>query len=413
VVLGEERDRFVTECWVPGADQSDFGIGALPYGVLEREAGGAYVAVRIGDRALDLTAATAAHAPQLAPLFGEPSLDALMAAGRGRWRQARELVAGWLTDPAWSQRLKAHLSPLDAARALLPFSVADYVDFYASRTHAETVGAIFRPGADPLPPNWLHLPIGYHGRAGTVVVSGSDIVRPHGQRRTGEGPPEFGPTGKLDIEAEVGFVVGTPSRWGEPVSVDDFAEHVFGVVLLNDWSARDIQRWEGAPLGPFLGKSFATSISAWVLPLAALNPAWVPPPRPEVRVLPYLRAENQRGLRLDLRVELNGTVIARPPFESMYWTPAQLLAHMTVNGASLRTGDLFASGTVSGPGMDQRGCLLELTADGHGEITLDDGSTRSYLADGDEVVIAATAAGVAGRRIGLGEVRGRIVPARS
>ncbi|MDT4997410.1 MAG: fumarylacetoacetase [Pseudonocardiales bacterium] len=402
----------MTECWIPGADESDFGLGALPYAVLEREAGQAYVAVRIGDRALDLTAATADHAKQLAPLFTQPSLDSLMAAGRDRWRQVRGLVADWLTDPAWSQRLKAHLTPLDE-RPRLPFTVADYVDFYASRTHAETVGAIFRPGADPLPPNWLHLPIGYHGRAGTVVVSGSDIVRPHGQRRTGDAPPEFGPTGKLDIEAEVGFVVGTPSQWGEPVAVDDFAEHVFGVVLVNDWSARDIQRWEGAPLGPFLGKSFATSISAWVLPLAALSTARVPAPRPAVPVLPYLRGENQRGLHLDLQVDLNGTVIARPPFESMYWTPAQMLAHMTANGASLRTGDLFASGTVSGPAPDQRGCLLERTTDGREEITLDDGSTRGYLADGDEVVITATAPGVAGRRIGLGEVRGRIVTART
>jgi fumarylacetoacetase len=413
VVLGEERDRFVTECWVPGADESDFGIGALPYGVLERDAGGAYVAVRIGDRALDLTAATAEHAPELAPLFSEPSLDALMAAGRDSWRKVRALVAHWLTDPGWSQRLKPHLSRLAAARTRLPFTVGDYVDFYASRTHAETVGAIFRPAADPLPPNWLHLPIGYHGRAGTVVVSGSDVIRPRGQRRPGTEPPEFGPTAKLDIEAEVGFVVGTPSRRGEPVGVDDFTEHVFGVVLVNDWSARDIQRWEGAPLGPFLGKSFATSISAWVLPLAALRAAWVPAPRPAVPVLPYLRGENHGGLRLDLRVELNGTVIARPPFESMYWTPAQMLAHMTVNGASLRTGDLFASGTVSGPGMDQRGCLLELTADGRDEITLDEGGTRTYLADGDEVVMSGTAPGVAGRRIGLGEVRGRILPAHT
>lgn len=403
----------MTECWVPGADESDFGVGALPYAVLERGAGEVFVAVRIGDRALNLSAATTEHAPQLAPLFAEPSLDTLMSAGRERWRKVRELVADWLTDPAWSQRLKPHLTPLDAARTRLPFTVADYVDFYASRTHAETVGALFRPGADPLPPNWLHLPIGYHGRAGTVVVSGSDVVRPQGQRRTGNAPPEFGPTGKLDIEAEVGFVVGTPSRRGEQVGVDDFAEHVFGVVLVNDWSARDIQRWEGAPLGPFLGKSFATSVSAWVLPLAALGTAWVSAPRPEVQVLPYLRGENQRGLHLDLQVELNGTVIARPPFESMYWTPAQMLAHMTVNGASLRTGDLFASGTVSGPGSDQRGCLLERTADGRDQITLDDGSTRDYLADGDEVVITATAPGVAGRRIGLGEVRGRIMPART
>jgi fumarylacetoacetase len=244
-------------------------------------------------------------------------------------------------------------------------------------------------------------------------VSGSDVARPHGQRRTGDTAPEFGPTSKLDIEAEVGFVVGSPSRRGEPVSVDGFAEHVFGVVLVNDWSARDIQRWEGAPLGPFLGKSFATSISAWVLPLAALTTAWIPAPRPALPVLPYLRGENQRGLRLALQVELNGTVIARPPFESMYWTPAQMLAHMTVNGASLRTGDLFASGTVSGPGLDQRGCLLELTADGRDAITLDDGGSRSYLDDGDEVVITATAPGIAGRRIGLGEVRGRILPART
>ena len=279
-----------------------------------------------------------------------------------------------------------------------------------SATGASNVGAMFRPGSPPLPPNWKHLPIAYHGRAGTVVVSGTDIVRPRGQRKEADGPV-FGPSTRLDVEAEVGFVVGVPSALGQPVPVDRFGAHVFGVVLLNDWSARDIQAWEYQPLGPFLGKSFATSVSAWVTPLEALGAAWVPAPEQDPPVLDYLRQSDRQGLNLRLVVEWNGTEVSRPPFASMYWTPAQQLAHLTVNGASLRTGDLFASGTVSGPTRAETGSFLELTWSGSEPVTLADGTTRAFLADGDTVTIRATAPGRDGAVIALGEVSGTVRPA--
>lgn len=309
--------------------------------------------------------------------------------------------------------MSSFLVPLDQVRMHLPFEVADYVDFYSSVDHATNVGHIFRPDSTPLPPNWKHLPIGYHGRSGTVVVSGTPVRRPCGQRKTTrEAPPSYGPCLRLDIEAEVGFVVGTPSERGRAVPASDFREHVFGVVLLNDWSARDIQAWEYVPLGPFLGKSFATSISAWVTPLDALAAARVTPPVQDPAPLSYLRDEAGWGLDLALQVDWNGTTIARPPFARMYWTPAQQLAHLTVNGASLRTGDLYASGTVSGPDKDQRGSLLELTWNGAEPVTLADGSERRFLEDGDTVTISAWAPGADGARIGLGEVTGTILPAQ-
>jgi fumarylacetoacetase len=294
---------------------------------------------------------------------------------------------------------------------VLPFTVADYVDFYASEQHATNVGRIFRPDGDPLTPNWKHLPIGYHGRAGTVVVSGTDVIRPCGQARTADGAIRFGPSQRLDIEAEVGFVVGTGTRLGRRAPVAAFRDHVFGICLVNDWSARDIQAWEYVPLGPFLGKSFATSVSAWITPLDALDGAWTTPPPRDPPVLPYLTdSATPAGLDLTLEVSLNGTVISRPPFASMYWTPAQMLAHLTVNGASLRPGDLFASGTVSGPEQGQRGSLLELSWNGANQVKLDDGSTRGFLEDSDEVVLRASAATRRGP-IELGEVRGRVRPA--
>jgi len=257
------------------------------------------------------------------------------------------------------------------------------------------------------------MPLGYHGRAGSVVVSGTPVTRPNGQRRApGADGPSFGPCLRLDFEAEVGFVVGVPSRQGEPVPVADFERHVFGACLVNDWSARDIQSFETVPLGPFLGKAFATSVSPWVIPLAALGAARVAPPPRDLPPPPYLRdGQDPWGLDLSLEVRINGRPISRPPFATMYWTPAQMLAHLTCGGAPLRTGDLFASGTVSGPRRDQLGCLLELTRDGAEPITLPDGSQRAFLEDGDEVAIAATAPGPGGEIIGFGAVSGRVIPA--
>jgi fumarylacetoacetase len=287
--------------------------------------------------------------------------------------------------------------------------VADYVDFYASLHHASNVGQIFRPDSEPLTPNWRHLPIGYHGRAGTVVVSGTPVTRPSGQRKARDEPaPTYGPSRRLDIEAELGFVVGAPSELGRPVPFTGLADHVFGVTGLNDWSARDLQAWEYVPLGPFLGKSFATSISPWVTPLAALDAAWVELPGQDPEPLPYLGPGATHGLDIDVEVVLNGEVVSRPPYRTMYWSPAQMLAHMTVNGASLRTGDLFASGTISGPDPDQRGSFLELSWGGKEPFA--DG--RTFLEDGDTVVLRYSAPGTDGGRITLGEVAGEVVPAR-
>jgi fumarylacetoacetase len=389
------------------SDADLFGAQNLPYGSAIWPDGRRHAVVCVGSSALSLTTATAALAPHLAQLFAEGSLDPLLMARRPTWTEVREVVAAWLADGAAQQ----HVASLAEVRLVLAFTVADYVDFYASEQHATNVGKLLRPGEQPLKPNWKHLPVGYHGRAGTVVVSGTEVHRPRGQSRGADGTVAFGPSRRLDIEAEVGFVVGTGSRLGEPVAVADFAEHVFGVCLLNDWSARDIQAWEYVPLGPFLGKSFATSVSAWITPLDALVAARVSPPARDQPLLPYLDdAAHPWGLDITIEIWLNGQLISRPPFASMYWTPAQMLAHLTVNGASLRPGDLFASGTVSGSAADERGSLLELTWGGAEPIMLDDGTTRTYLSDGDEVVLRATAPAPGGGRIGLGDVRGRIGP---
>ncbi|MFN2518958.1 MAG: fumarylacetoacetase [Jatrophihabitantaceae bacterium] len=398
-------------CWVELADDDPFGIEHLPFGSAEAADGGRFAVARIGRWALDLTAASAATASPHAALFGNGALDAFLAAGRPTWRRVRAELTGWLTDSAHRSVIEPMLAPVDELGLRLPFAVADYVDFYASEAHATNVGRIFRPEGDALTPNWKHLPIGYHGRAGTVVVSGTEVRRPAGQARAADGSISFGPSRRLDIEAEVAFVVGTGSEMGSRVAAKDFAEHVFGICLLNDWSARDIQAWEYVPLGPFLGKSFATSISAWITPLDALSDVWTSAPPRNPRPLPYLDEESgSPALDLALEVRLNGEVISRPPFASMYWTMPQLLAHLTVNGASLRTGDLVASGTVSGAQATEWGSLLELAWNGLEPLTLADGTRRAFLADGDEVVITASARGRHGR-IGLGEVRGRIVPA--
>jgi fumarylacetoacetase len=319
----------------------------------------------------------------LDPMFDQPSLNRLMAAGPDAWRQARERAA----------------DGREVGDALLgmPFEPADYVDFYSSLHHATNVGRMFRPEAEPLLPNWRHLPVGYHGRAGTVVPSGTPVRRPSGQRPG----PAFGPSERLDIELEAGFVIGTPSTHGEPVPIERALDHVFGMLLVNDWSARDVQAWEYQPLGPFLAKSFATSISHWVVPLDELAGRRVPAEPQDPDPLPYLR-EEPWAYDIPLEVELNGTVIARSNTRHLYWSIAQQIAHLTVNGASLRTGDLLATGTISGPERAERGCLLELSWNGEEPVQLDDGSTRSFLEDGDEVVL---------RGEPLGEVRGRIEPA--
>jgi fumarylacetoacetase len=370
-------------------------IGAVGFGVFSTRGGPPRVGFRVAGGVLDLPAAGFGQA------FTAPSLNRFLALGRPAWEDAvvriRELVHGG-----------AALVPLEETTVHLPFEVADYVDFYSSLEHATNLGRLFRPDAEPLLPNWRHLPVGYHGRSGTVVVSGTPVVRACGQTKAPDDPaPSYGPSRRLDFELELGFVVGVPSLIGSRVPVDAFRDHVFGVLLVNDWSARDLQAWEYQPLGPFLGKSFATSVSAWVTPLALLEDRLVPAPRQEPAPLPYLWAHGDWALDVELEVELSGTVVSRTNARGLYWTMPQQLAHATVNGASLRTGDLFASGTISGPDSGSEGSLIELTWNGARPLRLGDGSTRAFLEDGDEVVLRGRAGDVE-----LGEVRGTILPAR-
>jgi fumarylacetoacetase len=399
------------ETWVEGAAGSLFDVDNLPYGVFTRAYEAPRVGARIGDLVLDLAPVAATEMLEVAHAFESPSLNPLMRQGRPTWDGVRGWLTDLLTDPAERALVEPHLVPVDEVRLQLPFEVADYVDFYCSLDHASNVGRIFRPGDEPLTPNWRHLPVGYHGRAGTVVVSGSDVRRPRGQRKgPHDASPSYGASRRLDLEAELGFVVGAPSTRGEPVAPARFTDHVFGALLLNDWSARDIQAWEYVPLGPFLGKSFATSVSGWVTPLAALEAARVDLPGQDPEPLDYLRVGPGAGYRVDVEVLLGETVVARPPYASMYWGAAQMLAQMTANGASLRTGDLFGSGTISGPEPGQRGSLLELSWGGREPFDLA-GRPRTFLEDGDTVTLRATAPGAAGGRIALGEVTGTITPA--
>ena len=377
-----------------------FGLENLPYGVFSTPGSAPRVGVRVGDSVVDLAATLGGD------VFAQPTLNAFMAQGRSRWTEVRgqitELVQGDIADTA--------VFAVADVTMHLPVAVADYVDFYASEYHASNLGRLFRPDSEPLMPNWKHLPVGYHGRSSTVIVSGTDVIRPCGQRKSpSQDAPDFGPSRRLDIEAEMGFLVGVPTELGETITPDQFAEYVFGAVVVNDWSARDIQAWEYVPLGPFLGKSFATSISPWVVPLDALEAARIDTPTQDPQPLPYLRGEEKWGLDIDLAVEWNGHVVSRPPYAQMYWSPAQMLAHTTVNGAAASTGDMFASGTISGPEKDQRGAFIELTWGGQEPVVVGD-EKRTFLEDGDEIAISATAPGPNGTRIGFGEVRARIAP---
>ena len=342
------------------------GFGAGEKGLLWRD----------GDEAVDLAA--------LGDLFAQPTLNPLMAAGPAAWRQAIDIA-------------RSHDGPRLEPKRRLAWQVADYVDFYSSLEHATNLGRMFRPDQEPLLPNWRWLPVGYHGRAGSVAVSGTDVVRPNGQRKAPrEDAPTFGPSRRLDFELELGFVVGVGTELGETVPVEAFVDHVFGIVLVNDWSARDVQAWEYVPLGPNLGKSFQTSVSAWVTPLALLEGARVDAPAQDPPPLEHLAGGRDWGLDIALEAELNGETISRGNAKSLYWTMPQQLAHATSNGAPIRTGDLMASGTISGAEPGSEGSMIELY---RGE---------RFLADGDELVLRGRAA----NGVELGEVGGRVLPAR-
>jgi fumarylacetoacetase len=418
----------VLRSWVPSSASGDFPIQNLPYGLF-REGGPAHPGVAIGDFVLDLRALAAAglFAPSVAnapALFAEPSLNALAASGRATWRALRarlsELLAEGNRELLEAGIAERALVRRDAVEMLLPLAIGDYVDFYSSLEHATNLGKILRPGSEPLLPNWRHLPVGYHGRSGTVVVSGTPVVRPAGQRKSPDvAAPDFGPSRMLDFELEMGFVTGNGPGLGVPIAIEHASDFIFGAVLVNDWSARDIQAWEYQPLGPFLGKSFATSISPWIVSLEALEPYRVRGPAQEPEPLEYLREREPRSLDVALEVNLasDGMVrsgappqrISRGNMRSLYWSMAQQLAHLTSNGATIRAGDLCASGTISGSDPSSYGSMIELTWRGAQPLTLSDGSTRGFLEDGDRVTMRAFCENDARPRIGFGEVSGTVL----
>lgn len=391
-----------------------FGIDHLPYASFTPPgAGSPSLGVRIGNHVLAVSTITGfSDSAELKRAVDSENLDRLLEAGRSVWDQLRTLIQETLADAAVAGRVKDQLHLVNDVELHLPFTIGDYVDFYGNEYHATNVGKIFRPEQAPLTANWKHLPIGYHGRSGSIVPSGTPVPRPKGMRPEPGDAPSFGPSRRLDIEAEVGFVLGGRAPAGE-VALDQAGEHIFGLVLTNDWSARDIQAFEYVPLGPNLGKSFATSIAAWVTPVAALESVRIAPPARDTPLAKYLDDSNTLpwGFDLQLEVVLNGQTVAQPPFASTYWTAAQMLAHMTVNGASLRPGDFFAGGTISGPEKNQRGSFLELTWGAAEPLALDDGTEFTFLRDGDEVTLRATARTSDGSVIRLGDCSGRITPA--
>jgi fumarylacetoacetase len=385
---------------------TDFPIENLPFGVFAR-GGEPHIGVAFEESILDLNACAKAKLID-EPALLEPVLNAMMPNARDIRVRVKELLTRGTADE--------HLVPIDGATMLLPVRIGDYTDFYASIHHATNVGSMFRPD-NPLLPNYKWIPIGYHGRASSIVVSGTHVRRPNGQTREGDAPPAFGPSKRLDYEMELGAVIGRGNALGEPVAVGEALEHVFGFCLVNDWSARDLQTWEYQPLGPFLAKSFATSISPWIVTIDALEP---------YRTHAFVRAEGDPApleylkddVGFDITVEvwlrtrnMNEPVrLSRGNFRDMYWTVAQLVAHHTSNGCNLQPGDLLASGTISGPSKDARGCLLELTWRGTEPIELPNGETRKFLEDGDEVIMRGYCEREGLPRIGFGECRGVVLP---
>jgi fumarylacetoacetase len=409
---------------------SHFPIQNLPLGVFERQdQPGARLGVAIGDSVLDL--AVLERQGVLEPLaaggksvFDRASLNALMALGRPAWQQTRGRIQELLA--AENPRLRDDpplrreaLLPIADVELRLPVEIGDYTDFYSSREHATNVGAMFRGPDKALMPNWLHLPVAYHGRASSVIVSGTDLHRPLGQTRPDDAaPPVFGPSRAVDFELEMGALVGVGNELGHPIAIEHTAEHVFGMVLVNDWSARGIQKWEYVPLGPFLSKSFGTSISPWVVTLEALEPFRVSGPVQDPPVLDYLRSPGPWALDIQLAVSIQpvgtseATIVTRTNARHLYWNVCQQMAHHTINGCNLRTGDLLATGTISGPGPRERGSLLELTLGGREPVELAGGQTRRYLQDGDRVTISGWCQG-SGYRIGFGQVTGSLLPCRT
>ncbi len=418
------------QSWRDIGERSDFPLENLPYGAFRAHGGAVHLGVAIGEDVLDLAAvAQAGLIDDICEreLLEAGSLNPFLAAGRECWASVRERLIALLQRDGDARLRTANAGRFFARQRdiemVLPVEIGDYVDFYSSIEHATNLGRMFRPDGDALMPNWRHLPIGYHGRASTIVIDGTPIVRPSGQRKPPQAPlPAFGPSTRLDIELEVGFITGPGNAMGEPIAIADAREHIFGLVLVNDWSARDIQAWEYQPLGPFLGKSFATTISPWIVTLDALEPFRMAGPLQVPQPLEYLQTRDEWAYDIALAVDVQSQTmrergiapqtISRTTFAAMYWNMAQQLAHVTSNGTAIRPGDLYASGTISGPTPDSLGSLIELTWNGERPIELASGERRAFLEDGDEVTLRGWCEGGGAPRIGFGAARGMVLPAR-
>lgn len=405
---------------------SHFPLENLPFGVFKPRDGKARAGVAIGDQVVDLAALEeAGHFKDVSDqqLFARDSLNAFLELGRPAWRKVREILQHLLSADTPTLRddtkLRERLFHRQSEVAMqLPVRIGDYTDFYSSYHHAHNVGTMLRGPENALMPNWKWLPVGYHGRASSIVISGTDVTRPRGQTKPPEAPaPVFGPTKSLDYELEMAFLIGPGNSLGQPIPIERAEDHIFGFVLMNDWSARDIQAWEYQPLGPFLAKNFCTSISPWVVTLEALEPFRKPLLRQDPEPLPYLRRKEDFGFDIELEASLQTAnmkkphVITRTNFQNLYWSVCQQLAHHTVGGCNLQPGDLLASGTISGPTEESRGCMLELTWRGANPLALPGGDTRKWLEDGDTLSITGWCKG-SDYQIGFGEVAGKILPAR-
>ena len=408
------------------APDSHFPLENLPFGVFKPRDGDARIGVALGDYVVDLAALQeAGHFPDLKDrqVFARDSLNEFLALGRSAWKKVREILQELLSadvptlrdDKKLRERVFHRQSEVEM---LLPARIGNYTDFYSSYHHAHNVGTMLRGPENALMPNWKWLPVAYHGRASSVVVSGSEVRRPKGQTKPPDAPtPVFGPTKSLDYELEMAFLVGPGNSLGQPVPIDQAADHIFGFVLMNDWSARDIQAWEYQPLGPFLAKNFCTSISPWVVTLEALEPFRKPLTKQDPEPLPYLRAKTDFTFDIQLEAKLQTAksksphTITRTNFQNLYWSISQQLAHHTVGGCNLQPGDLLASGTISGETEESRGCMLEITWRGANPLKLPGGEERKWLEDGDSMSITGWCQGD-GYRVGFGEARGKIVPAR-
>jgi fumarylacetoacetase len=404
--------------WVDSANSSetDFPLNNLPYGVFVAADGTPRCGTAIGDFVLDLAALEKAARLDFGGTLGRAGWNAFMALGSAEWMRLRQSLTEMLLEGAGTQAVvEPYLVPREGLRLLMPFVVSEYTDFYAGKHHAMNVGTMFRGPENALPPNWLHLPIGYNGRASSVVVSGTDVIRPHGQLKgPNDDAPRFGPSQRFDIELEMGAIVGQPSTG--PISVAEAFDNIFGYVLLNDWSARDIQAWEYQPLGPFQAKATATTISPWIVTAAAMEPFRTTTPAREKPLLDYLVEPGPMLYDIALEVGLapaggTETIISRTNYKEMYYSSAQQLAHHTTSGCPMRVGDLLGSGTISGPERGNRGSLLELSWGGKEPLTLAGGETRSFIEDGDTLTLRGHAQGD-GYRVGFGECKGTLLPAR-